>query len=33
MTDLGTLPEGNYSWATGINNNGQIVGYSYTASD
>ena len=32
MTDLGTLPGGTYSCATGINNNGQIVGYSNTAS-
>ena len=28
MTDLGTLPGGNDSYAYGINNNGQIVGWS-----
>ena len=27
MTDLGTLPGGRYSNATGINDKGQIVGY------
>ncbi len=28
MTDLGTLGAGDRSWATGINNLGQIIGYS-----
>ena len=28
LTELGTLPGGNYSYANGINNNGQIVGCS-----
>jgi probable HAF family extracellular repeat protein len=28
MTDLGTLPGMTYSYAYGINNNGQTVGYS-----
>jgi probable HAF family extracellular repeat protein len=32
ITDLGTLPSGNESGATGINNRGQVVGYSGTAS-
>jgi probable HAF family extracellular repeat protein len=32
MIDLGTLPGGTHSWATGINNKGQIVGYSTIAS-
>lgn len=29
-TDLGVLPGTTTSWATGINNNGDVVGYSYT---
>lgn len=29
-TDLGTLPGTTTSWATGINNDGDVVGYSYT---
>ncbi len=32
VTDLGTLPGDEGSSATGINNSGQIVGYSYTVS-
>ncbi|MGA2915163.1 MAG: PEP-CTERM sorting domain-containing protein [Sedimentisphaerales bacterium] len=28
-TNLGTLPGGDYSWAEGINNSGQIIGGSY----
>jgi probable HAF family extracellular repeat protein len=33
ITDLGTLPGGNSSRALGINNRGQVVGWSTTASD
>jgi len=32
MTDLGTLPGGTYSYATGINDSQQVVGRSYTNS-
>jgi probable HAF family extracellular repeat protein len=32
MTDLGTLPGGNFSSATGINDRGQVVGYASVAS-
>ena len=32
VLDLGTLPGGTNSYATGINNNGQVVGWSTTAS-
>ena len=32
MNDLGTLG-GTYSWAFGISDSGQIVGYSYTSGD
>ena len=31
LTDLGTLPGGNSSYACGVNNSGQVVGYSETA--
>ena len=31
MRDLGTLGGASYSVATGINDAGQVVGYSYTA--
>ena len=31
MTNLGTLPGGTYSYATGINDSGQIVGRALTA--
>lgn len=30
-TDLGTLPNGTYSYSTGINNSGQVTGYSNTS--
>ena len=33
ITDLGTLPGTTMSVATAINNNGQVVGVSYNASD
>ncbi len=32
MTDLGTLPGGNYSFAFGINDSGTVVGQARTAS-
>jgi probable HAF family extracellular repeat protein len=32
MVDLGTLPGGNFSDATGINERGQVVGVANTAS-
>lgn len=32
VTDLGTLPEGTYSYANAINSNGQVVGYADTNS-
>ena len=31
VVDLGTLPRASASYALGINNNGDVVGYSYTA--
>ena len=33
VTDLGTLPGGSGSYAEAINNNGQVVGYSYIGGD
>jgi probable HAF family extracellular repeat protein len=33
MIDLGTLDGGNHSWAQGINDSGQIVGYSWTTTE
>jgi probable HAF family extracellular repeat protein len=33
MTDLGTLPGGSYSGATGINDHGQVVGFSDSATN
>jgi probable HAF family extracellular repeat protein len=32
VTDLGALPSGSYSTASGINNSGQVVGYASTSS-
>jgi hypothetical protein len=32
MTDLGVLPTGSLSFGPGINNAGQVVGYSYVSS-
>ncbi len=32
MTDLGSLPGGDFSQAFGINSRGQVVGYALTAS-
>src|SRR5437016_1617490 len=31
MVDLGTLPNGSYSWGTAINFSGQVVGYGTTS--